>query len=123
MLLLSLLLLAILFSWLHHRQRQQLGLTNKPWFDLRPAPPPRPRNPNSLIRTEYHNGKRRRKPRPKPKRYVSNQVPEEYLQQISRVTHDREAAERLLLQAVDGSYDRNWQWAVEKVRYDLERGR
>lgn len=84
---------------------------------------PRPRNANSMIQTEYRNGKRGRKPRPKPQRYVSDVVPEVYLQQISRITHNREVAERLLLQAVDSSYDRDWQWAVDKVRYDLERGR
>lgn len=77
----------------------------------------------SKIRTHYKNGKRELKPRPSASRYVSNSVPEVYLSQVARCTHNREAAERLLLQAKYANDGKDWEWCVNKILWDIERGR
>ncbi|HEY9878141.1 MAG TPA: hypothetical protein V6D29_06775 [Leptolyngbyaceae cyanobacterium] len=89
--------------------------------DPRPA---RPQNPNSKLKTYYKNGKRHRKSwNPEAIRYASDSVPEVYLSQVARCTHNREVAERLLLQTKDSSSGKDWEWCVNKILWDIERGR
>ncbi|HEY9877961.1 MAG TPA: hypothetical protein V6D29_05865 [Leptolyngbyaceae cyanobacterium] len=86
--------------------------------------PAKPQNPNSKLKTYYKNGKRYRKSwHPEAARYASDSVPEAYLSQVARCTHSREVAERLLLQMKDSSGGKDWEWCVNKILWDIERGR
>lgn len=79
-------------------------------------------NPNSLIRTRYKNGRRiSKKWNPNAPKYVSDEVPEQHLKRVAQVTHSRQTAEMLLLQAKANG--KSWEWAVDKVLYDIQRGR
>jgi len=137
---LKFILALVVMSYLHHKGKQERGLTDKPWFSwggashaphlvaksgaqLRGAlsaggrgTPPHSAHPGS------HLDQRREGKQLTPEEMLKA-VPPDLMDQLDQLTHDHSVSERLVVWVFYQNPYRDIAWCVEKAMDDLKRDR